>query len=212
LPDDFEARTPSERSEILGWVQTNVLAGTTEYRRFQAEAMKEPYALKFSSLDSRARRQTRLEAPARLQQEMQELVEFKSATLTKLGYRRTGTWCEETWSQRVEHLGLMLGALVAPADGPVAGLGIPTGKLTLALLAFPAVWDWYINWRSRRRGFFTVWEADMLQLGLSLARAGTGWLRQSPELAERLRVANPLISDRDVEAARQDWARQCDRF
>jgi hypothetical protein len=212
LPDDFGSRSPAERTEILEWARTNVLAGTTEYRRFQAQAMKEPFALKFSSLETRARPQRRLEAPPRLQQEMQRLVEFKTATLTKLGYRRNGSWCEETSSQRIEHLGLMLGALCAPADGPAGGRGIPAHKLTLALLVFPAVWDWYVNWRARRRGFFTIWEADMLQLGLSLARPETGWLRQSPELAETLSAVDPLVSHGDVHTARNDWVGQCDRF
>jgi hypothetical protein len=80
----------------------------------------------------------------------------------------------------------MLGAFAASPDGPVAGLGVSANRLTLALLVFPAMWDWYLNWRTRRRRFFTVWEADMLQLGLSLARENTGWLRQSPNLADRL--------------------------
>ena len=212
LPDDFSRRPPAERSEILRWVRANILAGTTEYRRFQGERMKERYALKFSSLDATRRRQPRLEAPPRLQQEMRSLVEFKTATLTQLGFRRNGTWCEETRSQRVEHLSLMLGALAAAPNGPVGGLGIPAGKLTLALLVFPSVWDWYVNWRARRRGFFTSWEADMLQLGLSLARPDTGWLRQSPGLAKSLCPIDGLVSPGDAVAASQDWDAQCDCF
>jgi hypothetical protein len=216
LPDDFGKRTPRQRAEILDWVRANVLAGTTEYRRFQAERMKQRYALKFDLPDgfrkARAAKPGRLGAPARLREEMAELYEFKTATLTRLGYRRNGTWCEETASQRIEHLSLMLGALAASPDGPVAGLGIPAGKLTLALLVLPPVWDWYLNWRARRRGFFTVWEADMLQLGLSLARAGTGWLRQSPSLAERLDLLEGFVTPSDVAAAQRDWHGQCDHF
>lgn len=140
LPDDFTSRAPAERDEILRWVRTNVLAGTTEYRRFQAEAMKKRYALKFGPLD--APRRASLEAPPGLREEMAGLVEFKTATLTSRGYRRNGTWCDETAAQRVEHLGLMFGALSTPTGGPVGGLGVPADKLTLALLAFPSTWDW----------------------------------------------------------------------
>jgi hypothetical protein len=216
LPDDFGARSPKQRGEILDWVRANVLAGTTEYRRFQGEAMKQHYALKFDlpggCRNARSSKPGRLEAPPRLREEMGELLEFKTATLVRLGFQRNGTWCDETASQRIEHLSLMLGALAASPDGPVAGLGIPAGKLTLALLAFPQIWDWYLNWRAQRRGFFTVWEADMLQLGLSLARAGTGWLRQSAGLAERLGSLEALVSLNDVVSAKRDWDGQCDRF
>jgi hypothetical protein len=216
LPDDFSARSPAQRGEILDWIRANVLAGTTEYRRFQAEALKDRYALKFDLRPSRRnaapKKLGRLEAPGRLREELHRLLEFKTATLTRLGFRRNGTWCEETASQRAEHLSLMLGALAASPEGPVSGLGVPANRLTLALLAFPAVWDWYLNWRARRRGFFTAWEADMLQLGLSLARKDTGWLRQSPGLAQRLGPLETLVSTSDVEAAQRDWDGQCDRF
>jgi integrase len=218
LPDDFMSRAPADRAEILQWVRANILGGTTEYRRFQAAAMKERFALKFRVRASRRTAegaQTRcgsLEAPPRLQEEMENLVAFKTAALTCLGFNRNSSWCEETASQRVEHLGLMFGALAAPADGAIAGLGVPVERLTFALLAFPKVWDWYLNWRCRRRGFFTTWEVDMLQLGLSLIRAETGWLRQSPKLARRLSPVHQLVSGDDVAAAQADWSGQCDRF
>jgi hypothetical protein len=213
LPDDFHSRRPAEREEILQWVRSNVLAGTTEYRRFQADAIRNRYALKFNLLPLENRRRGGgSETPAHLQEEMRRLVEFKTAELTSIGFRRNGTWCPETLAQRVEHFGLMFGALAAAPGGPVAGLGVPLDRLCFALLAFPSTWDWYLNWRSRRRGFFTSWEVDMLQLGLGLARRETGWLRQSPGLAERLRPIDGLVSVEDVARARRDWPAQCDRF
>jgi hypothetical protein len=45
------------------------------------------------------------------------------------------------------------------------------------MLIFPAVWDWYVQWREHRRGFYTRWEVDMLRLGLALTRAGYGKTR-----------------------------------
>jgi hypothetical protein len=47
LPDDFDRRPAKERNEILEWVRTVVISGTTDYRRFQAEALKHRYAVRF---------------------------------------------------------------------------------------------------------------------------------------------------------------------
>jgi hypothetical protein len=143
---------------------------------------------------------------------MARLVDFKTAALTTLGFCRNGVWCEETSSQRVEHFALMFGALSAARDGPIGGLGVPADQLTFALLVFPSVWDWYLRWRSQRRGFFTIWEVDMLHNAVALARRETGWLRQSPELATELRPFEPVVSGEDVAAARTDWGGTCDRF
>lgn len=73
----------------------------------------------------------------------------KTATLT--GLQRNGVWGEETASQKVEHLGLMLGALAAHPRGPVRGYGVPLQHLTFGLLVFPSIWDWYVQWREKRR-------------------------------------------------------------
>ena len=44
-----------------------------------------------------------------------------------------------------------------------AGLGVAPHRLSFALLVFPAIWDWYVNWREKRRGFYTALEIDMLR-------------------------------------------------
>ena len=97
------------------------------------------------------------DAPHVLAEEVAHLVQFKTATLTEIGYRRNGIWNEQTARQKIDHLGLLFGALAASPNGPVAGRGVPLGKLTMALLICPAVWDWYVLWRERRRGFYTSW-------------------------------------------------------
>ncbi|WP_217539797.1 hypothetical protein, partial [Stenotrophomonas sp. GbtcB23] len=43
-----------------------------------------------------------IDAPPRLAMEMANLVRFKMATLTALGFQRNGVWGEETASQKVE--------------------------------------------------------------------------------------------------------------
>jgi hypothetical protein len=80
------------------------------------------------------------------------------------------------------------------------------------MLIFPAVWDWYVQWREARRGFFTVWEADMLFVGVALTNTTTGWLTQTPELADRLRPIRGLIDQNEIDAARTDWAGACARL
>lgn len=91
-----------------------------------------------------------------------------------------------------------------------AGLGLARDRLTFALLVSPAVWDWYLRWREARRGFYTRWETEMLLLAAALTRAGTGWLRQSPALAEELEPVEGLIGPDEVASIRADWEAACD--
>lgn len=234
LPDDFDRRSAKEREEILEWVRTVIISGTTDYRRFQTEAAKHRYAVRFPDLTNRNPMNmpefddedgelfqdevefdltaAAVDAPRPLAAEMAELIRFKTATLTDIGFQRIGVWNEATTLQKIEHLGLLFGALAASPRSAVAGLGVPREKLAMGLLVFPAVWDWYIQWRERRRGFYTVWEVNMLHLGLALSRAETGWLRQSPELGHRLQPIPGLVSPADIDAVLSDWNGACDTF
>lgn len=173
-------------------MQRVVISGTTDYRRFRAAAMKRRCSIRFPGLldqSSRPRGLYRfcreedgslpdpdlasaaLDAPPQLAEEMADLVRFKTATLTAFGYQRNGVWGEETASQKVEHLGLMFGALAASPNGAVHGFGVPLENLSFSLLVFPIVWDWYIQWRERRRGFYTAWE---------VAHSGQEWRIRRP--------------------------------
>jgi hypothetical protein len=233
LPDDFNARTPEEQGEILEWVRRVIIRGSTDYRRFQAAAMKQRYAIRFpSTADSQSESPREdavrdeghendvssvvmtgvVEAPSALAMEMAELIRFKTATLTAVGLKRNGVWGQETASQKVEHLGLMFGALAADPSGPVRGYGVPTRHLTFGLLIFPSVWDWYVQWRERRRGFYTAWEVDMLRISLALTRKETGWLRQCPNLGCRLRPIEGLVSQSDIDQACANWDGACDNY
>ncbi|MEJ7934457.1 hypothetical protein WG907_09340 [Sphingobium sp. AN558] len=229
LPDDFNLRSEAERTEILTWVRTVIISGATEYRRYQAAAAKHRYAIRFPALTGRKSQTGRpvfnpaleedsdadlvsyaSDAPSSLENEMRDLLRFKTATLTDIGFQRSGVWGEETSSQKVEHLGLMFGALAASPRSAIAGYGVRRSDLSFAMLVFPKVWDWYVQWRERRRGFYTHWELDMLRLGMALARVDTGWLRQTPRLADRLCPIEGLISPEDIETARADWAGACE--
>lgn len=218
LPDDFRRRPLREREEILNWVRTNVLSGGTAYSRYHAEVSKHRFSLRFDDgvvpqRPGRGRNGSLdLVAPPRLQEEMRALIRFKSATLTEIGYQRSGVWGEETATQRGEHLALMFGALAAPPTAEVRGFGAPLGELSFAHLVCGGVWDWYIQWRERRRGFFTGWEAEMLLLAAALTREKTGWLRQSGWLSERLTPIPGLVSEPEVLEVQANWDAACCRL
>lgn len=197
LPDDFNALPFAKRQEILDWVRRVIISGSTDYRKFQAAAAKQRYAIRFPgvSYGGRAPRDGKIEVPANYEEtwiedpdllsgvvdappalamEMADLVRFKTSALTSIGFQRNGVWGEETASQKIEHLGLMFGALAASKTGEIKGYGVPVRHLTFGLLIFPGIWDWYLQWRESRRGFYTAWEVDMLRIALAITKEGTG--------------------------------------
>ena len=68
----------------------------------------------------------------------------------------------------------MFGTLASSPNGAVRGFGVPLSQLSFGLLVFPGVWDWYLQWREQRRGFYTKWEEDMLMVVQALTRADVG--------------------------------------
>lgn len=218
-----------------GMVRRVIISGSTDYRRFQALATRQRYAIRFPAVSYGGSPSPRassdalewevddctpiedpdllsgvVDAPPRLAMEMANLIRFKTATLTALGFQRNGVWGEETAAQKIEHLGLMFGALAASPKGPVKGYGVPLSQLSFGLLVFPGVWDWYLQWRERRRGFYTTWEEDMLSVLLNLVRTETGWLWQHPELVRNVKPIPGLISEAEIAAAERDWYAACD--
>jgi len=234
LPDDFDARSKSEQAEILEWVRNIVVSGATDYRRFQAKAMKQRYAVQFQgsvvprslpandfnpvdlevqalgSEVSDLEITTTIPAPPRLADEMTALIAFKTSTLTEVGFSRAGVWGEATAQQKMEHIGLLFGALVASPKSDVRGLGVHPARLSLGLLIFPALWDWYLNWREKRRGFYTTWEIDMLRVAAALTNKETGWITQTPALARGLVPIKGLVSSRDVAQVQRNWLASCE--
>lgn len=232
LPDDFENLPKSKQAEVLDWVRTVVVAGTTEYRRYHMASLNQRFSIRFSDGSGalafapvtpladrlaesgqceRGRIAMTMPAPAGIDAEARDLRLFKTSTLTTRGRGRSGVWNRETADQKMEHLGLLFGALAASPDSDVRGHGVPPHSLTFALLVLPAVWDWYLTWRETRRGFFTQWEGEMLVTsGAALTRRETGWLRQSPHLAGYLRPIEGLVTPEDVQAAHDGWDALCD--
>lgn len=217
LPSDFSARPLAEQAEIIEWVETVIVAGSTEYRRYQSEAARHRFGLRFPAVmrGRHAKRPDRdsvspLKAPPLLTAELAALLEFKTSALTPLGYQRSGRWGSETAAQKVEHLSLLFGAFAAGPDTEIRGLGLPRDALCMAMLGSPSTWDWYLRWRHQKRGFYTAWEIDMLMVAMSLTRKETGWLRQSPGLSDRLSPMPGLITESEVVRLQSDWNGACD--
>jgi hypothetical protein len=104
----------------------------------------------------------------------------------------------------------MFGALAAPPKSAVRGHGVGLEALSFGILVFPAIWDWYVQWREARRGFYTSWEVDMVRVAAALTRSETGWMRQSPGLAARIVAIDGLVNQSEIDAARSDWGQACE--
>lgn len=104
------------------------------------------------------------------------------------------------------------GAFVAPPESEIQGLGVDPKLLTFAMMVFPQVWDWYLHWRERRRGFYTKWEIDLLSIAAAICREETGWLRQSPRMGSSPRPIESLVTEADIIAVQSDWPAACDRM
>ncbi len=221
LPEDFNRRPSQEKAEILNWVRTVIISGSTDYRRYQAAAIRQRYAVRFSCASGPVRKSSPARspeesgiviAPKRLNDEMADLLRFKTSTFAAFGMQRNGVWGTETASQKVEHFGLWFGAFVAPPESEVQGLGVDPKLLTFAMMIFPQVWDWYLHWRERRRGFYTKWEIDLLSIAAAICREETGWLRQSPHMGSSLVPIEGLVNEADISAVQSDWPAACDRM
>lgn len=72
-----------------------------------------------------------------LQWEMADLIRFKTSTLTAIGFQRNGVCGEETASQKIEHLGLMFGALASSPNGAGTSVHLPKPSVKDDSVEFP---------------------------------------------------------------------------
>lgn len=221
LPHNFLELPATKQAEIKSWIAQNVFYGLTEFRKYQSKAVKHSFKMKFLVPDGQGLRQPQKRRssvspdhfgrPTRqLAEEIDALISFKTATLPPEGKDRLGRWNAASAETARRNLGLFFGALASSPDGRVGGFGVPVKDLTIAILVFPAVWDWYVMWREKRRGFYTAYERSMVSFAKSLVRNGTGWLRQNRWLASRLKPITGLISAADIRKAQCAWDQVCD--
>lgn len=229
LPDDFENRSLSSQQEIVKWIYNNVMTSSTEFGRYQREATKYSFAVIFprlsakfaehssgrvaisQSIGTKRHEGSTIKAPRALTNEMENLISFRTSVLPPLGYNRTMRWGRCSAERAIRDFGLLFGALVAAPSSPAAGLGVPVADLSFGLLAFPGLWDWYLRWKEKRRGFFATTERSFLYGAKCVLRGRTGWVRQHPELVERIMPIKGIVSEADIFKARSDWSSACDR-
>jgi hypothetical protein len=142
---------------------------------------------------------------------MLDLVHCQTAALSPVHYRRYSPWKISTMTTNVRIFGQLFGALAAPSDRPICGMGVPPDSLTFGLIVFPTVLDWFFRWRQVRRGFFSVAERNLLYSVVALTRKDSGWVRQNPDLANSLVEIEGLVAAKDIADAKKDWNAACDR-
>ena len=228
LPDDFSTRPEHERHEIMNWISSNVLPCCTEFGKYQSDAAKTKFGLSFPTLPRsigghkpKTSKSLRIRhgainkpnpvAPPHLVKEVEALAKHHTEPLPPRGESRLRQWTHESTKSEVLRFGTVLGALTARPGSPGFGLGVAPENLTVALFLFPAVWDWYLQRNFDRRGFFTLSEQLFLQTVKSLTRKRTGWLRQHPELANRLRPISGVLDIKEIQIAKRNWATTCDK-
>lgn len=223
IPDDFDSRTDAQQREIIVWLQNSILKGSTDYGKFLGRINKHRYSVLFPDIlrarnyRSKIRRKQssvagkNIVAPDRLKQEMLDLVHCQTAALSPLHYRRYSPWKTSTMTTNVRIFGQLFGALAAPSEPPICGVGAPLSSLTFGLIVFPSVIDWFFRWRQARRGFFSVAERNLLYSVAALTRKESGWVRHNRELADSLTEIDGLISAQDITEAKRDWNAACDK-
>jgi hypothetical protein len=226
LPDDYDQRSEAERREILSWISRNVLPGSTDFGKYQSEYSKDKFSVVFPSLPRKWGGQTWMGdiwhkfrdnnlgctviAPPVLVREMRDILALKKALLPPKGYRRSGRWADTTAQTHVRRYGTIFGLLAADPGGPIRGLGVPVSNLTFGLFVFPDIWDWYLRWYEKKRGFFSSSDLTALYELKGFVRKRTGWIRQHPELGRKLRPVKGLVSAADIARVRSNWDKACD--
>ena len=226
LPDDYDQRSEAERREILSWISRNVLPGSTDFGKYQSENSRDKFSVVFPTLPRRwgghkwmgeiwhkfreNNSGCTVVAPAELVHEMRDILALKTALLPPKGFRRSGRWADTTAQTHVKRYGTIFGLLAADPDGAIGGLGIPISNLTFGLFLFPDIWDWYLSWYEKKRGFFSCSDLTALYELKGFVRKRTGWIRQHPELVRKLRPVKGFITPTDIERVRSNWNEVCD--
>lgn len=203
LPEDFLDHPEDKRREIVEYIRDSVLKFNDAHTQRLVELQPLTYSLR--------------RWPAPLEAEFSDLALFKTAERPSLGMRRNEQWRDTTKAMIRTRLAQFFGALHLSEDAEderLRGLGLPQEHLSLVLLACPLLVDWYVHFHCEVRNIYTEHALTFIEQAISLLRRGTGWLRQSPALASRLRpIAHghkELVSADLIARARANWDGVCD--
>lgn len=214
LPDYFDERSEEERLEMITWLIENLVLPTTEWGRWHRAIIAEQYALK--------------KLPLTINKEWSELVVFKRSILPPLGMNRETSWVAESETARKNEFLRFFGFMCLPSEAGGAslpGLGLDPSVLTFSMLIRPAFANLWIRWLAKRRKPVTPSESrkdetfnesysfhdvDFLNTLISFLTPENGWLRQNPELANKLKPVAGFIDNEFIERAKTDWGAVCD--
>jgi hypothetical protein len=203
LPDDFCETSHERQQEIVASIRAEILRSDDPHTKKVFELQQLPYKLK--------------DWPASLREEFDEFATYKMMQRPPLGMRRTGRWRVATKVLIEREMGYLFGAICLPTDSGdirVRGLGATAEDVTLALIACPLLIDWFMKFRFETRSQYTEHAIRLFDCFKSMLQPKTGWLRQRPQLAARLRPIScrmqELVSPELVLKARTNWEQICD--
>ena len=224
LPTDFDKREEEDQIEVMEWINANILRQATEYgawRRRQVagwvlrpdrQAVGEEVAPELCANDQ-------------LVEEAGELIEFKTRPMPPPGMDRKDPWTAGGLSGARPWLRMIATWLASPVipnpfqadpfgDGHRAlGLG---PKASLAFIVVPDATLPLLDVLAARRvepdaqPFYTGAELNICVFMQSLL-GDSGWLRQRPNLVERLEPIPRHLSASTITDIRADWEKACDK-
>jgi hypothetical protein len=189
LPDNFCSLPLKKQEEIVESINTEILHGDDEYSKRLLVLSRLPYHLK--------------EWPETVLREFNSYADFKLAEEPPRGMKRNMSWRASTKKKCKTDLAALFGAVCLSPDAKdkrLRGLGFPQPRLTLALLVCPKIIRWYVKFRCEARNQYTEYPIGLLHDFISMLQPKTGWLRQSPHLAARLK---PFADDERTYIPRQ---------
>jgi hypothetical protein len=205
LPDNFCTLPLKKQEAIVESICTDILRGDDDYAKRLRILSRLPYRLQ------------KKKWPEPVTVEFDTYAGFKMAENPPRGMKRRGRWRSSTKEKCENNFASLFGAICLPPDAEddrVRGLGFPNSQLTLALIVCPEIVRWYIKFRCEVRSQYTEYPIGQLRDFRSMLQPETGWLRQSPHLAARLRpfadAETDYIPAEMVSRARDDWDGVCD--
>ena len=150
LPDDYEFLDIEKQQEIYDWVMSNIILSPTDDEGEEV-GKREPYRCKLRQTWMHVDTPGTFKAPARLQRQVEGLIEFKTEVLTSIGKSRDpegGRWTsEESVDSKLIVLEIFFGAL--------RKTGTREDDLGLENVLDLKKIDAFINYMRKRRGLYT---------------------------------------------------------
>jgi transcriptional regulator with XRE-family HTH domain len=199
LPDNFNRLSDAKKEEIFCWVAENIISTPKEILEDGTVSQARPHDLSIYCLgrDPRSRRPL---APRHLLDEIDRVAKFKTNDFTEGQKKRNQRWKKISKENADYQIRAFFGALYAQ--------GFPLEAASLSAILVTDVIDSVIDWRKRRRGGHTYTIIRVLQIFDSLLHPRFGFIAQTPDFGERLRVVPGFITQADVDRA-HDWAEAC---